>query len=137
MDNMEQRVWQRVFAQPEERQEDLMPLIYASQELATAYGHLAKNGGEKIRGLLKGETEILNMLKGLSRLQGHQVRLKPLPAPTEPAARLLEKCFHRSVRARREFLARSAGGEFGEVFRILAEKTGEQCGKIAEVLGNL
>ena len=100
-----------------------------------AYSHLAKTGGEKIKGLLKGETEILNILKGLSRLQGRPVRLKPQPAPKESTARLLEKCFHRSVRARREFLARSAGGEFGEVFRILADRAGEQCGRIAEVLG--
>ena len=141
MENLEQRVWGRVLGQPGEVPDDLGALILTSQELATIYSHLAKSAGEKTKPLLKAiyqeELTILNALKGISRLQNRQVHLRPLPPPKTPAVRQLETCYHRSLRARQEYMARSAGPEFGEAFRILADRAGEQCARIAEILGIL
>ncbi len=139
MDNLEQRVWSRVLGQSGEMPDDLGALIMTSQELATIYGHLAKSAGEKTKTLLnvlyREEQGILNALKGISRLQNREVHLRPLPAPKTPSVRLLETCYHRSLRARQEYMARSAGPEYGEVFRILADRAGKQCARIAEILG--
>jgi len=141
MENLEQRVWGRVLGQPGEAMDDLGTLILTSQELATIYGHLAKSAGEKTKPLLKilhrEELGILNTLKGISHLQNRQVHLRPLPPPKTPAVRQLETCYHRSLRARQEYMARSAGPEFGEVFRLLADRAGEQCARISEILGIL
>lgn len=142
MDDMETRVWQRVLAQPEQPQrEDLKLLIIYAQELTAAYGRLMKEtygrNRELLRKLYEGEQTNVACLKGLSLLQGRQVKLNPIQAPREPAQKLLEKCYHRTRRAMAEYMARSAAAEFGEVFRAMADREGHNCGLLAEVLGGL
>lgn len=141
MEKTEQRVWQRVMAGPEEVPLEIKALILESQELAAGFGILTKRAGEERKLLLKKlhreELGILHTLQGISRLQGQQTWGKPLPAPREPETRLLEKSYHRCLRLRREYLARSAAGEFAQVFRILADRAGEQCERILRVLGML
>lgn len=142
MEDMEARVWQRVLAQPQKTQvEDLKPLILVAQELTAVYGRLVREMTGRSRELLRRlqETELANIacLKGISALQGRGVRLNSIQVAREPAEKALEKCYHRTRRATTEYMARSAGAEFGEVYRALADREREQCVRLAEVLGNL
>lgn len=142
MDDMETRVWQRVLGQPAEPQgEDVKPLLLAAQELAAVYGRLSRvmtgQNREMLRKLQEGEQENIACLKGISALQNRAVKLNAMQVPPEPAAKALEKCYHRTRRAMGEYMARSTGAEFGEVYRALADRARENCVLVAKVLGNL
>jgi hypothetical protein len=77
----------------------------------------------------------MDCLKGIARLQRQTVSEKILPQSREPARKLLELCYHRSRRAAVDFLAQSAGGEFGEVYRAMADREGKHCVWLAQLLG--
>ena len=131
MEDMEARVWQRVLGQQESPAEDLKPLILAAQEAAAVYEGLG------LRQLLEEAQRILACLRGISALQGRRMVLKPMQVPKEPKQKALEKCYYRSRKAMLEYTARSAGPEFGEVFRALAEREKEQCLRIVQLLGSM
>ena len=139
MEELEHRVWQRVLGPAEDMPLELKALMLESQALASGFGMLAKRAGEDKKPLLKKlhreELGILHTLKGISRLLGQPVSLQPLPAPREPEGRLLEKSYRKCLRLRQEYLARSAAGEFGEVFRLLGDRAEEQGIRICQVLG--
>lgn len=140
MKDMEQRVWQRVRGTverdtgPEQKQ-----LLLEAMEMASVYGHLLKQASEQSRELLRqlqeGERANIACLKGIARLRRQELQGKPLPPVREPANKLLEKCYHRSRRAAMAFLAQSAGGEFGEVYRVMADRERSHCAWIAQLMG--
>ena len=139
---MEKRVWQRVLgaqeAAPEPEQKQL---LLDAMEMAAAYGYLLKNTGEKTRALLRqlleGEEANIACLKGIARLRRQELQGKVLPPPKEPARKILEKCYHRSRRASIAFMAQSVGGEFGEVYRSMANREGQHCLWLAQLMGML
>ena len=139
----EQQVWQRVFAGPEtEAAEDLRPLLREAMEQAGAYRYLttALIGKTRERAMLlyQGQMETIACLRGIGLLSGRGEELLKLWQPTrEPVVRLLEKCYHRSRRSMTEYMARSAGSEFGVVFRRLADREAEHCAILAGLLGRI
>lgn len=140
MHDMEKQVWQRVRGQQETGAEAaLKTQLQTAGELAEAYGYLLKNAGSRSRDLLRllleGEQTNMDCLKGIARLQRQTVSEKILPQSREPARKLLELCYHRSRRAAVDFLAQSAGGEFGEVYRAMADREGKHCVWLAQLLG--
>ena len=141
MEELEQRVWQRVLGPAEEASGNIKALLLESGMLAAGYASLAKKAGETTGPLLKKlyreELEILHSLQGIAHLQGQPISLGHLAAPREPAARLLEKSYHRCRRAEQEYMARSVSGEFAQVFRELSERAGQQCCRITRLLGML
>lgn len=144
MEELEQRVWQRVLAQqgPEMERMDLRPMMLEALETAETYRRLmAKAAGrekEILRRLYEGEMANISCLKGMSALSGTPVeKLKPLPGSKEPGRKGLERCYHRSRRALTEYTARSAESEFGVVFHRMAERERDLCGMVAELLGGL
>ena len=142
MHDMEQRVWQRVRgtkepdAGPEEKQ-----LLLEAMEMAAVYGALLKNASEQSRELLlrlqEGERANIACLKGIARLRRQELPGKILPPGREPPQKMLERCYHRSRRAMLAFLAQSAVGEFGEVYRAMADREGRHCAWLAQLLGSL
>lgn len=136
-----QQVWQRVFAQPlQPGREDLGPMLQEAMELAGAYryltGSLTGRSREQAQRLYEGEMEVIACLKGIGILSGRPEEVLKLWQPTKgPGKKLLEKCYHRSRRCMTEYMARSAEGEFGVVFRALADREGEHCAIIAGLLG--
>lgn len=143
MENQEQQIWQRVFAGPEEGpREDLRGLQMEAMELAAVYRALSAGltgwQRERTRQLSQGEAANAASLGGmqrLSRLPGDAPKgAQPL---REPAERTLEKCYHRTRRCMTEYMARSAQPEFGEVFRKLADREGQHCLWITELLGGI
>ena len=141
--SVEQQVWQRVLAQPEQPQrDDLRGLQLSAAELAAAYRHLANTltgrDREQAKRLYEGERANIACLRGMRVLSGAAgVKPKTMNASKEPAGKLLEKCYHRTRRAMAEYTARSVDGEFGEAFRKMARREGEHCAMIAELLGNI
>lgn len=139
-ENVQQQVWQRVFAQPEQRRESLRPLILAAQEQASAYRQLVSTltgaGRELAKALLQETQATILCLSGLEQLS-ENIPQPPKPAPLsrEPARRLLEKSYHRAKRAMTEYTARSLDADFGVVFQHLAQREGLHCVKIAQLLG--
>lgn len=139
--NVEQQVWQRVFARPEEPiREDLRTLLLGAMELAAIYrnlaGTLTGKAREQVKQLYEGEAANLACLKGIARLSGRGEEVLKVWNPTkEPAAKALEKCYHKTRRAMIEYASRSADSEFGTVFQKLADREGKHCAVIAELLG--
>ena len=140
---LEAQVWQRGRATAEEPpRSDLRQLQREAMELAAIYRNLvAQFTGrqqEQARRLYLGEKANAQALAGiglLSRQQGEALKL--WQPGKEPAGKVLERCYHRTRRCMTEYLARSAEPEFGSVFRALADREGEHCAVIAELLGSL
>ncbi len=141
--NVEQQIWQRVRANREEgSKNDLRQLRREAMELAAVYrGLLSRMTGrqrEQVARLHQGEQANAAALAGIGILS-HQNReqLKLWQPGKEEPQKLLERCYHRTRRCMMEYMARSAEAEFGVVFEKLAKREGEQCGIIAELLGEL
>jgi len=139
----EQQVWQRVHESRQERpREDLRQLQREAMELAAVYRNLSARLTGKQQELAKrlytGEKANGAMLAGIGKLsrQGGE-NLKLWQPGKEAPEKTLEHCYHRTRRCMTEYLARSAEGEFGVVFARMAEREGEHCGWIAEILGDL
>ena len=140
---LEAQVWQRVRASAEEPpRNDLRQMQREAMELAAAYRTLvAQFTGrqqEQSRRLYLGEKANAQALAGigiLSRQEGEAVKL--WQPGKEPARKVLERCYHRTRRCMTEYLSRSADGEYGAVFRNMADREGEHCAVIAELLGSL
>lgn len=141
--NRENQVWQRVMKQPEERPaSDLQGLIRESAELAGIYRRM----GEKLSGrgqylarqLQETEQANLDRLRGIAAMSGEK---KEVLKHWEPAGssgiRILTSCYHRSLRCRAEYTARCLDPQYGEIYRSLADRMGQQCGRIAELLGRM
>ena len=141
--NIEQQVWQRVRGANEPSPgNDLRQMQREAMELAAAYRALvAQFTGrqqEQTRQLYLGEKSNAQMLSGIAMLSRQQGEALKLWQPgKEPAGKLLERCYHRTRRCMTEYLARSADAEYGAVFRIMADREGEHCARIAELLGSL
>lgn len=141
--NVEQQIWQRVRANRDEgSQSDLRQLRREAMELAAVYrGLLSRMTGrqrEQVARLHQGEQANAAALAGIGILS-HQNReqLKIWQPGKEEPQKLLERCYHRTRRCMMEYMARSAEVEFGVVFEKLAKREGEQCGIIAELLGEM
>lgn len=135
----ERQVWQRVLSNQEEP-EDLKTLAFWAQEDEAAFRLLSErmNGKqrEKAQWLLETARRKLACLDGIEILAGGRVEgRKPLPPPKEPARRILEKSYSRSLRSVMGFTARMADHRFGPVFRHLAAQEEARCAAIAELLG--
>ena len=139
--NVEQQVWQRVFAKPGEPvRGDLRGLLLAAMELAGAYRYLAGvltgKARERVKQLYEGESANIACLKGIGILSGRGEEVLKIWNPSkEPAGKLLEKCYHRTRRCMVDYMARSAEAEFGVVFQKMGEREGRHCAFLAELLG--
>lgn len=139
----ERQVWQRVRSQtPVAQSRQLQSLIRESAELAALYGRLANclTGGsrELARQLRQTELSTLHCLRGigfLSHRGGETVKVWD-PGRCDPG-KTLETCYHRTRRCAGEYTARSLDGEYGEVFRTLAQQCNSQCARIAQLLGRI
>ena len=141
--NRENQVWQRVKGKPEEGPaSDLQGLIRESAELASMYRRI----GEKLTGreqglarrLLEMEQSNLDRLRGIGAMSGERGEvLKHWEPMGAFSPRLLVKGYRKSLRCKAEYTARCLDPQYGEVYRSLADRMGQQCGMIAELLGRM
>ena len=142
-ENMEAQVWQRVQAGKQEvPASGLRQMQREAMELAELYRGLASRTSgrqqELSRQLYRGEKSNALMLAGIGMLSGQREENVKLWQPgKEHSGKLLERCYHRTRRCMVEYLSRSADGEYGAVFRSMADREGEHCAMIAELLGSL
>nr|MBQ8244146.1 hypothetical protein [Oscillospiraceae bacterium] len=140
--SMEEQVWRRVIGTPEPMREDIRPLLLAAWEAASLYRHLAGlmtgRTRERAKLLERRGMDSVAALKGILRLSGGQPgNLLPVPIPKEPARRLLEKRYFRSLHLMAEYTARALDPEFGVVFQQLADRERQNSTALAELLGRL
>ena len=140
--NMEAQVWQRVRSAAEEpARNDLRQLRREAMELAAAYRSMIPQFSgrqqELARQLYLGEKANGRKLTGIGILcRCPEETLKLWQPGKESPGKVLERCYHRTRRCAAEYLARSADPEYGTVFRMMADREGEHCGIIAELMGS-
>ena len=141
--NVEKQVWQRVRSAAEEQPgNDLRQLYREAVELAAIYrglvSQLTGKPQEQARRLYLGEKTNAQALAGIGILSRDRWEALKLWQPgKEQPGKALERCYHRTRRCMTEYTARSAEGEYGIVFQKLAQREGEHCALIAQLLGNL
>ena len=142
MDELEQRVWQRVLAQrelPQERSELKLLMLEAMERKNILYRIFGVASGKQkklLSKLLAGEEETIACLRGMCRLAGVDTgKEKAVSARKEQPRKLLQQCYYRSCRAMAEYTARSAESEFGVIFLKMAERQRTLCAMVAELLG--
>jgi len=142
-DRNEHQVWQRVLARPEESaKQDLRQLQREAMELAGTYrgmaAQLAGNQREQANRLYMGEKANADALAGIGILSHQGGETVKLWQPgKEPARKTLERCYHRTRKCVTEYMARSAEGDWGTVYRSLADRETQHCLLIAQLLGSL
>ena len=142
MENREREALKRVFARNEEPpRSDLRSMMAAVVELMSVYRQLQEGAAgrrkEMLRQLYDGERANLNALKGISVLSGGGGEVLKLWNPgKEPETKQLIRCYHKTRRCMVDYMARSAEVELGTVFRALADRAGEHCVILAELLGS-
>ena len=117
MEDLEQRVWQRVKGHQEPENSDIKQLAMESQQAAAEYRNLLRSKLESHRELgrqlLKAELENLAALKGLCFLQtGNAMRL-PMESGMHWDTKKMVRRYHMSRRTLAEYMARSAEPEWG------------------------
>lgn len=141
MNEMEQRVWNRVRNQDPRENTELKTLAMDSQEAAAMYRQLLKSRVESHRELgkklLTTEGEILSCLKGLCLLQTGAPMKLPMVGSVSVDAKGLIRRYHVAHRNVAEFTARSAEPEWGHVFRKVAELQERQCQTLCQLLGHM
>jgi len=141
VNEMEQRVWQRVMGEKEPENTDLRQLAITSQEAVAEYRQLLRSKVESHRDLgkklLSGEQENLACLKGLHQLQtGNSMKL-PILQPKSVDVKTLVRRYHSARRCMAEYTARSAEAEWGCVFLAMARRQEMQCALLAQLLGHM
>lgn len=142
MEEMEQRVWQRVMGEKRQQEDNsLKTLAMASVEAMGACRHLQRsaveNQRELGRKLYAAEAENLACLKGLHYLQTGSPMKLPKPAPRQLDTRQLVRLYHSARRRLTEYTARSAEAEWGCIFLAMAKRQEQQCDILAQLLGNM
>ena len=141
MNEMEQRVWQRVAVSKEPENRELKQLAMEAQEAAAEYRHLLRSKIESHRELgrqlLKAEQENLACLKGLYYLQtGSSMKLTMVNVMGWDVRKMVRR-YHLSRRTLSEYMARSAEGEWGCVYMAMAKRQEQQCDRLAQLLGHM
>ena len=141
-ENREAKVWQRVMAQPRQTPpEDPEAMLREAAALAAVYRWAVERmtGKKKqlAHQLLAEEERTVACLRGIGQLSGHALEAVTVWRPGNREGKgLLEGCYQRTRRCQTEYTARSLDGQFGEAYRLLAERCGRQCLLLTELLGS-
>ena len=141
MDAAEQQIWSRVFGPAEQQEQSpLGQLAFLCRTSAQVYRGLLPGAQGRRRRLLTAllEEEEANhaCLRGLGELMGQPLTEGRERPERGSRGKDLRRCWERSFIALREYIARSALGEFGSVFRQMVARQERCCALLAELLGN-
>ncbi|MBP3684403.1 MAG: hypothetical protein J6J12_05510 [Oscillospiraceae bacterium] len=136
-EHQEAGVWQRVMAPPRTKPSTgLEALEQESAALAAIYRRI--QGNPLARQLAQEEQAIGECLRGIRILSGSGGEQLKHWAPKEAdLRRQLRGCYHRTRCCQTEYLSRALDPEFGEVFRQLADRAGQQCVRLTRLLGTM
>jgi len=133
---MQERVWQRVRGQeqPQAESGEPGPQALLLGELTDA-GLLRKTGNAEILHLLARQaTERANILRGLCLLMQTEVP-GILPTAGEPGPAVLRLLMGSLLRRHREYCRCSDHGEYGPIYRHLAQSAQDSCALLAKYIG--
>ena len=141
VDDMEQRVWQRVMQQPQAEASPLKAIAVEVQAAMAEYRQLLKSRVESHRELgkrlLTAEQENLACLRGLHYLQtGEPMKLPMVSALPADLKRMVRR-YHSSRRIWLEYVSRSAEPEWGTVYGEMAKRQEQQCDRLCQLLGHM
>ena len=141
MNEMEQRVWQRVMQQPQAEASPLKAIAVEVQAAVAEYRQLLKSRVESHRELgkrlLTAEQENLACLRGLHYLQtGESMKLPMVNAMPVDLHRFVRR-YHNTRKLLTEFTARSAEPEWGCVFCEMASRQQMQCDRLCQLVGHM
>lgn len=140
------RVWERVQARPEQKQEDrngqLQELIMNEWIAAATYLKLARQLPAKeasvLQRLFREEQAHASCLKGIYTLMTGEKAVTHSPQAEVSSPELtLRRCYGREMRSLKEYESRSDDPEYGPVFARLAEQEREHCRTVLELIGSL
>jgi len=141
VNEMEQRVWQRVMGDKPPQDSAMKALAMEALEAANQYRQLQKSRVESHRELGKklfaAEWENLCCLKGLHRMQTGAVLKLPAVTVLPPDGKQLVRRYHCACRTLAEYTARSAEPEWGSVFQAMARRQEQQCDRLCQLLGHM
>ena len=138
MDTSEEvKIWRRVRGEAPGITDGLPALAAGALSLAALYGAMARRSQGQLRQLLLQlqSQELLSArcLNGIFRLTtGQKLSASAVPPGQEAPEVALRRSYGRSLKALSAYEARADHGEYGAVFRLLADHQRESCLKIAE-----
>ena len=141
MNEMEQRVWQRVMQQPQAETSPLKAIAVEVQEAVGEYRQLLKSRVESHRELgrrlLAAEQENLACLRGIHYLQTGEPMKLPMVNTIPVDLRRFVRRYHSARKLLTEFTARSAEPEWGCVFCEMARRQQMQCDRLCQLVGHM
>lgn len=138
---LERRVWQRVSgAQTAGEGNSLREMEQRCRESALAFRQLAQSSTGQMREMLqelhRQEHGNALTLLGMRILSGEEPeKMQCCPWSKTGTCRALALAFRRSCRAREDYTAHAAGGEYAPVFAAMAREEAEKMGRILALIG--
>ena len=141
MNEMEQRVWQRVIQQPQAESPSMKAMAMEAQEAIGEYRQLLKSRVESHRELgrrlLAAEQENLAALRGLHYLQTAESLKLPMGNPIPVDCKRMVRRYYKTRKMLTEYMARSAESEWGCVFGAMAKRQEKQCDWLCQLVGHM
>lgn len=138
MEDMETRVWQRVAGKP---QMDLLALARLSREQAAALGRLGSASSGQRRNVLRGLSAqavfAARVVEGAAILQGERPPAETGTYAEAASRRALALACRRSRTLWEAYSARAGSGEYGQVFRYLADREAQAGAELLAILGGM
>lgn len=140
MDTSEEvKIWRRIRGEDPDIIDGLPALAASALSQAALYGAMARRSQGQIRQLLQQlqsrELSNARCIKGIYRLvSGQSLSAATVPPSQEATEIALRRSYGRSLKALNAYEARSDHGEYGAVFRLMADGQRESCLKIAELV---
>lgn len=140
MDTSEEvKIWQRVRGENPGITDGLPALAAGALGQAALYGAMARRSQGQMRQILlqlqSRELSSARCLKGIFRLiTGQSLSVATVPPGQDAPEIALRRSYGRSLKALKAYEARADHGEYGAVFRLMADGQRESCLKIAELV---
>ena len=136
------RVWERVQATNQPKEQGLLGMIAREWTDATTYLQLSRRFQGKdsatLRRMYEEEQGHAACLKGIYTLiTGTRPVVKAAPPAAQDPETVLRRCYGQEMQCLAEYETRSQDKEYGPVFARLAAQEREHCRMILELIGNL
>ena len=142
--DLQKRVWQRVQGKnsmPPLGKVNCKSWMLAAQENAAVYHRFAQSAqgreAEQLKRMYQECQKCIACLKGICRLRGERVEVRPLPREKEPRRNQLELCYSRERKLWEELDQYTCDSDHGLVYGRLARQAQEHCVTILEILGRI
>ena len=132
---MAQRVWNRVWAEPEQPRQGPGALLLLEAQALADYTKLQKHFPE-MKTLSEDMRQHIACLRGIRFLKdGHRPEPITIKPREETAETTLRRCYVQSLKAASEYGAQAEDPEYGCIYSQLADTKRRHCRTLLELLG--